>query len=85
MSELELAFVQAQIDPLHYHVQETRVVSANVMQVVVIVVVVVVVADSQRRVWVMWRRVLLLLLFAALAHAHRIKDDIATLNPKRDK
>lgn len=83
MSELELAFVQAQIDPLHYHVQETRVVSANVMQVVVIVVVVV--ADSQRRVWVMWRRVLLLLLFAALAHAHRIKDDIATLNPGRDK
>lgn len=82
MSELELAFVQAQIDPLHYHVQETRVVPANVMQVVVIVVVA---ADSQSRVWVMWRRGLLLLLFAALAHAHRIKDDIATLNPGRDK
>lgn len=79
--ELELTLVQAQVDPLDDHVQEARIVPANVVQFVVLValqvgvVLMVMVlahgAPTRRCYW----------LFVAFAHTDWIQDGVAALDP----
>lgn len=83
--ELELTLVQAQVDPLDDHVQNARIVPANVVQFVVVVLVALQVgvvlmvmvlghgAPTRRCNW----------LFVAFAHTDWIQDGVTALDPVR--